>query len=170
MQIPATLLGGLLSGVIGQTARSAEQNTQSKTEPNDKKTANETLNALLARTGVQSLGQEILKSYDVTQITPRQFSEMLQKLRESGVISEEEYLDLAQIRRDLTQAGIEADEPVDLLDFYQKLIRKLQLMQSLASTESIDEIQQALERAEKHLAWLEKVSTQQLESGTDIWA
>jgi len=170
MQIPGTLLGGLLSGVIGQATRSPEQSSQTKSEPTGVKTANETLNALLARGGVQSLGQEILKSYDVTHITPRQFSEMLQKLRESGVISEEEYLDLTQIRRDLTEAGIEADEPVDLLDFYQKLMRKLQLMLSLASTESIDGIQQTLQRAEKHLEWLEKVSTQQLESGTDIWA
>jgi len=170
MQIPGTLLGGLLSGVIGQATRSPEQSSQTKSEPTGVKTANETLNALLARSGVQSLGQEILKSYDVTHITPRQFSEMLQKLRESGVISEEEYLDLTQIRRDLTEAGIEADEPVDLLDFYQKLMRKLQLMLSLASTESIDGIQQTLQRAEKHLEWLEKVSTQQLEPGTDIWA
>jgi hypothetical protein len=170
MQIPGTLLGGLLSGVIGQATRSPEHNSQAKTEPTDGTTASESLNTLLARSGVQSLGQEILKSYDVTHITPRQFSEMLQKLRESGVISEEEYLDLTQIRRDLTDAGIEADEPVDLLDFYQKLMRKLQLMLSLASTESVDEIQQTLQRAEKHLEWLEKVSTQQLESGTDIWA
>lgn len=170
MQIPATLLGGLLSGLIGQTTRSTEQKSQTGLESTNSKTSNETLNAILAGSGVSSLGQEILKGYDVTHITPRQFSEMLQKLRESGVISEEEYLDLTQIRRDLTEAGIEADEPVDLLEFYQKFIRKLQLMQSLASTESSDDIQSALQRAERHLTWLEKISTLQLETGTDIWA
>jgi len=170
MQIPATFLRGLLSGVTGQTTRSAEQTAQTKSESSEDKTLNETLKALLGQSGTPSLWQEILKDYDVTHITPRQFSEMLQRLRESGVIGEQEYMDLTQVRRDLMEAGIENDEPVDLLDFYQKVIRKLQLMQSLGSAESTEDIEMAMQRAEKNLAWLEKVSTLQLEAGTDTWA
>jgi len=95
---------------------------------------------------------------------------MLQKLRESGSLTEQEYTELAQIRRDLAEAGVDADEPVDLIDFYQKFIRKLQLMQALGTAESTDDLQTALQRAEKHLKWLEKISTLQVELGTDAWA
>lgn len=169
MQIPATFLRGLFSGVVGQPPRPAEQSDQSKPQSADDKTLNEALMTMLGHSGRPSL-LEILKEYDVTHITPRQFSQMLQKLRESGNITEQEYAELAQIRRDLLEAGIEADEPVDLLDFYQKLIRKLQLMQSLGTAESTDDLQTSLQRAEKHLKWLEKISTLRGELGTDAWA
>jgi len=169
MQIPATFLRGLFSGVVGQPTRPVERNDQTKPQSADDKTLSDSLMTVLGHSGNPSLW-EILKEYDVTHITPRQFSQMLQQLRESGSISEQEYTDLAQIRRDLAEAGVDADEPVDLIDFYQKFIRKLQLMQALGTAESTDDLQTALQRAEKHLKWLEKISTLQTELGTDAWA
>ncbi len=169
MQIPATFLRGLFSGIVGQPTRPVEQSDQTRPQSADDKTLNEALMTVLGQSGSSSL-LEILKEYDVTHITPRQFSQMLQKLRESGNITEQEYTELAQIRRDLLEAGVEADEPVDLLDFYQKFIRKLQLMQSVGAAESTDDLQTTLQRAEKHLKWLEKISTLQHEMGTDAWA
>ncbi|HOA53387.1 MAG TPA: hypothetical protein PKI05_14130 [Thermogutta sp.] len=169
MQIPATFLRGLFSGVVGQPTRPVERNDQTKPQSADDKTLSDSLMTVLGQSGNPSLW-EILKEYDVTHITPRQFSQMLQKLRESGSLTEQEYTELAQIRRDLAEAGVDADEPVDLIDFYQKFIRKLQLMQALGTAESTDDLQTALQRAEKHLKWLEKISTLQTELGTDAWA
>src|SRR5262245_61914725 len=44
---------------------------------------------------------EILAHYDVTHITPREFSELVQKLHESGDISDVEAQELALMRVDL---------------------------------------------------------------------
>ena len=54
---------------------------------------------------------EILAHYDVTQITLRDFSELIQKLHESGSISDAEAKDLAQMRVELDQSN--ADEELD---------------------------------------------------------
>ena len=69
---------------------------------------------------------EILARYDVTDISPTEFSEMIQKLYEAGSLSEAELQQLAVIRLDLEAAGVEPDESIDLLDFYTRAIKKLQ--------------------------------------------
>jgi hypothetical protein len=61
--------------------------------------------------------QEVLANYNVNQITPRQFSQMLQALREIGAISEQQFQDLSTIRAELDAQGIEPDEEVDLVKF-----------------------------------------------------
>jgi hypothetical protein len=69
---------------------------------------------------------EILSRYDVTDISPTEFSQMIQKLFEAGALSEKELQQLAAIRLDLDLDGVESDESVDLLEFYARKIKKVQ--------------------------------------------
>jgi len=67
---------------------------------------------------------EILSRYDVTDISPTEFSEMVQRLYDAGAISEEELQQLAAIRHDLDTEDVEADESIDLLEFYARKIER----------------------------------------------
>jgi hypothetical protein len=66
---------------------------------------------------------EILSRYDVTNITPREFSDLVQELHESGEINDDEFRQLSRMRLELEQAGIGADEPIDLVDFFEDKLR-----------------------------------------------
>ena len=69
---------------------------------------------------------EILSRYDVTDISPTEFSQMIQKLFEAGTLSEKELQQLAAVRLDLDLEGVEADESIDLLEFYARKVKKAQ--------------------------------------------
>ncbi|MDZ7618774.1 MAG: hypothetical protein U1E05_17350, partial [Patescibacteria group bacterium] len=66
--------------------------------------------------------RSILGAYDVTRITPRQFTEMIQQLHDAGTISQQEFEQLATIRLDMDSAGIDPDQSVDLVQFYRDKI------------------------------------------------
>ncbi len=103
--------------------------------------------------------RQLLSHYDVSSITPRQFSEMLQKLHKSGTINDQQYQNLSQIRTDLDTSGIEPDEEVDLVKFYSQ---KLNNAQGAAQTKtgSLPTAQsQSLSMIQQRLDWLQKVST-----------
>ena len=68
--------------------------------------------------------RHVLKKFDVTEITPKQLSEMIQRLFDAGVITQQEFDQLAAIRLDLDTAGIEPDESVDLLQFYRDKVEE----------------------------------------------
>lgn len=70
--------------------------------------------------------RDILGQYDVAEITPREFSEMLQKLRQSGAISDADYQELSQVRMDLDREGTNADEPVNLLSLMIEKLKDIQ--------------------------------------------
>ena len=70
--------------------------------------------------------REILAKYDVTDISPDEFSEMIQKLYESGAISESELQQLAAIRLDLAAEDLDPDSSIDMLEFYAEKVLKLQ--------------------------------------------
>ncbi len=69
--------------------------------------------------------RHVLGAYDVTRITPKQFTEMIQRLFDAAVITQQEYEQLAAIRLDLDVGGIDADAPVDLLEFYRDQIEQV---------------------------------------------
>lgn len=66
--------------------------------------------------------RHVLGTYDVTRMSPKQFTEMIQRLFDAAVITQQEYEQLAAIRLDLDMAGIDPDAPVDLLEFYRDKI------------------------------------------------
>jgi len=97
---------------------------------------------------------EILARHDVTDITPAEFSSMIQKLFEAGAISESELQQLTAIRHDLDTEGVEPDESLDLLDFYARRIRRQQ--RQLEDVDGQPAAHQQLGPALRRLDWLEK--------------
>jgi hypothetical protein len=103
--------------------------------------------------------REIMADYDLTEITPEEFSEMLNRLRKEGAITEEEYTQLAQVRVELDHEGIGATETIDLLSVYRARIQKLSQRAADTSTTASQRatLQQTVAAAEHRLDWLEKL-------------
>ena len=97
---------------------------------------------------------EILSRYDVTDICPTEFSEMIQKLYEAGAISENELQQLAAIRLELDTEGVEADESIDLLEFYVDKIEKAQ--RRLEDSDDAPASRQQLGPMLRRLDWVQK--------------
>jgi len=92
--------------------------------------------------------REILGRYDVTDITPRQFSEMIQSLRQAGAVTEEQFQELSSIRIDLDLQGVDPDESLDLLEFYTDQLQDAQDDQAAPLISTI----------ERRLDWLRKAA------------
>ncbi len=114
---------------------------------------------------------EIVSRYDVSEITPHDFSLMIQQLFEAGALSDQDLKELAQIRLDLDAEGIEDDEQVDLVELLVKKLRDLQrkhaeLIESRAAV--VDQADQPppLAPYERRLEWLQKFALIQSEPDT----
>jgi hypothetical protein len=114
--------------------------------------------------------REILAEYNVADITPREFSDMLQKMRKSGIISEDEFKDLSQIRTDLEGDQVNPDDSINLVEYYANKLRK-QPEDIDASNLSNDETPP--ETLRRRLDWLQKIALVQSspdETGLDAVA
>ncbi|MCC6124813.1 MAG: hypothetical protein IT426_07625 [Pirellulales bacterium] len=69
---------------------------------------------------------DILRRYDVTDITPEDFSNMITKLRDAGAISDQDFQELSSIRTELESQGLPADESVNLVQLFGDMLRKAQ--------------------------------------------
>ena len=78
-----------------------------------------------APTAETSAFRQIVASYDVTEISPRQFSEMIQELYDAGLLTDQEFQQLSQIRLELDSDRVEPDEAISLIDFYLDKLRQL---------------------------------------------
>ena len=101
--------------------------------------------------------REILAQYDVTDISPDDFSKMIQSLYDKGAISKKDLQDLSAVRQDLDKAGVDPDDSIDLLDFYRKQVAKAQRNGSDKSSSS-SSAQQQIAPMLQRLGWLEKFS------------
>jgi hypothetical protein len=72
-----------------------------------------------------ALGQ-ILAQYDIKNISPTQFSEMVQKLHQAGSITDGDFQELTAIRSDLDSANVAPDEKIDLTEFYARKVKQAQ--------------------------------------------
>ena len=70
--------------------------------------------------------RQILSSYDMTNISPNDFSKAVQQLSQKGALSPQDVQQLSSIRANLDSAGLNPDEPVNLLAFYQQQLAKAQ--------------------------------------------
>jgi len=122
--------------------------------------------ATAASTGVTSVLREIAAEYDVTDISPREFSEMIGKLYEAGTLSDQQYQDLSQVRADLDLEGVDPDETLNLVEFYVDKLRELcgSLDDADGGSGSISAktLPEAIS-AQRRLAWLEKLAAIQAE-------
>ena len=118
--------------------------------------------------GAASAGKlrQILAGYDVTNISPKAFSEMLQKLQQSGLLPDKDLQELSQIRTDLDRDGIGPDQQVNLLDMYAKKVRAAeqdngQSAQQLGAAGAQD----STGSLRRRLEWMEKFATIQASPG-----
>ncbi len=111
--------------------------------------------------------RKILSQYDVTDITPREFSFMIHQMHKEGLISDDLFGQLSLVRGELDRAGIDADESVDLLAFHEKQLVELQLASilTLGQSDKTDEDEKpaATDRGviEERLGWLRKLAVAQ---------
>jgi hypothetical protein len=109
--------------------------------------------------GASAALRDIVSQYDVTSISPREFSEMLQRMHQAGVLGDSQFQELSLIRLDLDSEGIGANEKINLVDLYQKKLQKL-LSQQQEAAESGNAVAGgavALEVFQRRLEWLQKV-------------
>jgi len=104
--------------------------------------------------------RDILGQYDVTDISPRAFSEMLQKLRQAGLVAEKDFQELSLIRLDLDREGTGPDERVNLLDLCRRQLERLRdelrdLRERTASVPADESLEAPLLR---RLEWLQKLA------------
>ena len=113
--------------------------------------------------GTPAALSQILSRYDVTDITPGDFSEMIQKLFEAGAISDEELQQLAAVRHDLEVDGMDPDDSLDLIEYYARKIEKLQ--SRLEGTDGPPGPDEQLGPLLRRLDWIEKFALVQSSSG-----
>jgi hypothetical protein len=103
---------------------------------------------------------QILAQYDVTDITPRKYSEMVQKLRDTGTLGEADVRELTQVRTDLDADGTGANENVNLLTFYQQRLHTLQGQAQQSDSESTKAaaVKQSMASAQRRLEWVQKLA------------
>jgi hypothetical protein len=143
-------------GLLGNSSRS----TNPATTPPASATASTSTTATSTTSAASDAMREILGQYDVTNITPRGFSEMLQKLNQ----------ELSLIRLDLEQEGIEPDQQVNLVDLYSKKLATFQeQLQALQKDSKTFASTQALEEpVRKRYEWLQKAATIHTSGGQGV--
>jgi hypothetical protein len=115
----------------------------------------------------------ILSQYDITNISPTEFSAMLRKLHDSGAVSTQEMSNLTQIRGDLDRAGVASNETVNLPEFYQKQLQQLQQSrQAITGTNQAavaqrSAIGQQIAAVQTRYDWVQKVAAMHDSSGSE---
>jgi hypothetical protein len=155
MQIGAVLAAGqFVSTVLRQLGKRNEPEVVAGAGPPETSAAP----VQLTSRNTAALG-DILAQYDVTDISPRDFSEMIQKLYEAGALADQQFQELSLIRVDLDLEGVDPHERLDLLDFYldklRDLHRDLEDLRYPAGSASASQ-PPAVGAIQRRLEWLEK--------------
>jgi hypothetical protein len=117
--------------------------------------------------------RQMAAPYDVTEISPRKFSEMIQKLYDAGLLNDQEFQELSLIRVELDSDRVEPDEAVNLVDFYLDKLRELRETIEEASGSLPASGQSRLVSIARRLQWVEKFAAIQSageEAGLDALA
>ena len=120
--------------------------------------------------------REIVARYDVTNISPREFSSMIGELHEAGALTDQQFQELSQIRADLDLQEVDSDEPLDLVDFYlDKLRDLLDRPDESANSDGSAAVGPGspVVSAQQRLQWLEKfvaIQSSADTAGVDAWA
>lgn len=99
--------------------------------------------------GLTAVLRKIAARYNVTEITPREFSDMLDALHQAGALADEQLQQLARIRVDLDLENIDPDEEVDLVDFYSDKLERLSRTEEGGQSAEVAQ-------AEQLMGWMEK--------------
>ncbi len=144
-----------ISNVISGLADPTTWGKKSETALNTGASATKLIDSQVqASPAAQKASVEILRQYDVTNITPEAFSQLVQKLYKAGAISEKDFQELSAVRADLEKAGVESNESVNMLEFYSDKLGKAQ--KNLGSTLDEAARQQSLGPDLRRLDWMQK--------------
>ena len=144
MQVPLAALGTQAAGLLNYLGHAAGLSPTGRS------------GATRAAAGAVPADPVALVQYDLRQITPRQFGQLVQQLYRQGMISQEEYRLLGQLRLDLDREGYRADEPLDLVEYLQdRLEEALQRQTRLGEEDPVAAAQEAL-RLQRQLLWVQK--------------
>jgi hypothetical protein len=113
----------------------------------------------------KSAAGAIISRYDVTSITPNEFTEMIQKLRQAGAVSDGEFQELSSIRTDLESAGVKPDETVNLVEFYS---RKVSDLKQKIEFDNRGDDRQLLGLTLKRQDWAQKFALMQANPGAGV--
>ena len=97
--------------------------------------------------------RDVLTKYDITDISPNEYSSMIQDLYQKGAISKTDFQNLAAVRVDLETAGVDSDQSTNILDFYRQQVAKAQRD---AGNTSGAVASQNMAPMLQRLSWLEK--------------
>jgi hypothetical protein len=154
MEIAGVLTAGrFLSSALGQLAKRCRPQEATAGGPSESAAA-----PAPATMGATSAFRQIAARYDVTEISPRDFSEMIQELRDAGQLTDQQFQELSQIRVELDSARVEPDEAVDLVDFCLEQLRQLrETMEDRGGVLSAGE-RSRLAAIGRRLEWMEKLA------------
>jgi hypothetical protein len=106
----------------------------------------------------------------VHQISPREFSELVQKLFEAGEISQADVQELSLLRLELDKRHTDADQPIDLVRFIQDQLREQESeinRQNRRHPEQPIDRDAALRLTRRQLEWVEKFAAVQAGRGSE---
>jgi hypothetical protein len=97
--------------------------------------ASRTTAAISPASGASSsaAAQKILSQYDVKNISPQEFSDMLQKLHQAGAVSSADFQSLSAIPGELEKEGTSSDQRVNLVQIYTDKLQQLQTQNPTSS-------------------------------------
>ena len=98
--------------------------------------------------------RQVVAGYNVTDISPRAFSEMLQKLRQAGSLSDKDYQELSSVRANLEHDGTDPDHRLNLVDLYAKKLAGIQGQPGASQAAATQ--QAAGAPVQRQLEWLQK--------------
>jgi hypothetical protein len=146
----------ILSGYESGALAPRRNEPQSSGEPSHDATA--------PSTQVSSKFREILARYDMRNISPRDFSELVQKLFDSGEIGQAEVQELSLLRLELDKSHADADQPLDLVKLVQDKLRQqedeINRLNRRRPEQPIDR-DAALRLTRRQLEWVEKFASVQ---------
>ncbi len=129
-------------------------------EPADAASATEALSPPPAAPsqGIGSVFRQILSRYDIREISPREFSELIGRLKEANQISDAELKELSAMRVELDLAKADPDQPIDVLKFFTQKLRAQEDQASRPGSRGADAaaIEGVLAPIRRQVAWARK--------------
>lgn len=111
------LFRGILSPVTGAPSGASQAEPAAKADTRPSGPAANTAVASAPLPPASQKFRDILAEFDIRRISPRDFSTLLQKLHSAGQIADQDFKTLSELRTTLDRDGVDADRPMDLLDY-----------------------------------------------------
>lgn len=108
--------------------------------------------------------RQVVSQYNIHEISPSQFSAMIQQLSSAGAISASDQQALTQMRSVMDASGASPDEPLDLVQFFQSNAKTA--ASSSGSNSSPANTAAANSTAQQQLAWAQKLAAIQSSSAS----